>query len=31
MRTLYFRSVPFVKEDVTLALESGVDGVLVEE
>lgn len=31
MRALYFRSVPFVKEDVTLALESGVDGVLVDE
>lgn len=31
MRALYVRSVPFVKEDVTLALESGVDGVLVDE
>lgn len=30
MRHLYFRSVPFVTEDVTLALESGVDGVLVD-
>lgn len=31
MRALYVRSVPFSQEDVTLALESGVDGVLVEE
>ena len=26
---IYFKSVPFSKEDVTLALESGVDGVIV--
>ncbi|MBQ8172663.1 MAG: 3-dehydroquinate synthase II family protein [Mailhella sp.] len=26
---IYFKSVPFRKEDVTLALESGVDGVIV--
>lgn len=31
MRALYFRSVPFVKEDVTLALESGVDGIVTDE
>ena len=31
MRKLYVRSVPFSKEEVTLALESGVDGVLTEE
>lgn len=30
MRRIYLRSVPFCKEDVTLALESGVDGILVE-
>ncbi|MBQ5728102.1 MAG: 3-dehydroquinate synthase II family protein, partial [Mailhella sp.] len=26
---IYFKSVPFRKSDVTLALESGVDGVIV--
>lgn len=26
---LYYKSVPFAKEDVTLALESGVDGLIV--
>ena len=26
---IYFKSVPFRKNDVTLALESGVDGVIV--
>ena len=26
---IYFKSVPFSKNDVTLALESGVDGVIV--
>ncbi len=26
---LYYKSVPFAKEDVTLALESGVDGIIV--
>lgn len=26
---LYYKSVPFRKEDVTLALESGVDGIIV--
>jgi len=30
MRKIYVRSVPFSKENVTLALESGVDGILVE-
>lgn len=29
MPTLLYKSVPFVKEDVTLALESGVDGLIV--
>ncbi|MBR5997730.1 MAG: 3-dehydroquinate synthase II family protein, partial [Deltaproteobacteria bacterium] len=29
MSKLYFASVPFVKEQVTLALESGVDGLIV--
>lgn len=28
---IYFKSVPFSKSDVTLALESGVDGVIVPE
>ncbi len=28
MSKIYFRSVPFVKEHVTLALESGVDGII---
>ena len=27
--TIYFKSVPFNKNGVTLALESGVDGVIV--
>lgn len=31
MARIYFRSVPFSKNDVTLALESGVDGVIVPE
>ena len=26
---IYFKSVPFSKNDVTLALESGVDGIIV--
>lgn len=29
MRSILYRSVPFRKEDVTLALESGVDGLIV--
>ncbi len=29
MALIYFRSVPFNKQDVTLALESGVDGIIV--
>lgn len=29
MRAILFKSVPFRKEDVTLALESGVDGLIV--
>lgn len=31
MRTILFKSVPFSKEAVTLALESGVDGIIVPE
>lgn len=31
MRNIFFRSIPFRKEDATLALESGVDGVIVPE
>lgn len=30
MAELFFKSVPFRKEDVTLALESGVDGIITE-
>lgn len=30
MTELFFKSVPFRKEDVTLALESGVDGIITE-
>ena len=30
MPDIYFKSVPFSKEDVTLALESGVDGIITE-
>ena len=29
MPDIYFKSVPFSKEDVTLALESGVDGIIL--
>lgn len=29
MASIYFKAVPFAKEEVTLALESGVDGVIV--
>ena len=29
MALIYFKCVPFSKEEVTLALESGVDGVIV--
>ncbi|MGX9364498.1 3-dehydroquinate synthase II family protein [Desulfoplanes sp. PS50] len=29
-RTIYFKAVPFSKNDVTLALESGVDAVIAE-
>ncbi len=29
MPKIWYKSVPFVKEDVTLALESGVDGLIV--
>ena len=29
MRQIWYKSVPLVKEDVTLALESGVDGLIV--
>ncbi len=29
-RTIYFKALPFSKKDVTLALESGVDGILAE-
>ncbi len=31
MPKIYYRSVPYVKEDITLALESGIDGLIVEE
>lgn len=31
MKKVLFRAVPFVKEEVTLALESGVDGLIVPE
>ena len=31
MAAIFFRSVPFEKSDVTLALESGVDGIIVPE
>ncbi len=30
MPKIYFKSVPFSKEDVTLALESGVDGIITD-
>jgi 3-dehydroquinate synthase II len=30
MKKIYFRSVPFVKEDVTLAIESGADMILTD-
>lgn len=30
MPAIFFKSVPFAKEDVTLALESGVDGVITD-
>lgn len=30
MPAIFFRSVPFVKEDVTRALEAGVDGVITD-
>lgn len=30
MPTIFFKSIPFTKEDVTLALESGVDGILTD-
>lgn len=30
MRRIYVKSVPFARDDVTLALESGVDGVIVD-
>ena len=29
-RTIYFKAVPFSKDDVTLALESGVDGIITD-
>ncbi|WP_462324446.1 3-dehydroquinate synthase II [Desulfoplanes sp.] len=29
-RTIYFKAVPFSKNDVTLALESGVDGIITD-
>ncbi len=31
MRRVYYRSVPYVIEDITLALESGVDGLIVPD
>ena len=30
MRRIYVKSVPFERDNVTLALESGVDGVIVD-
>lgn len=30
MPAIFFKSLPFVKEDVTLALESGVDGIITD-
>ena len=30
MPKIYFKSVPFSKEAVTLALESGVDGIITD-
>ncbi len=31
MSKIYYRSIPYVKEDITLAIESGIDGIIVEE
>ncbi len=31
MRRVYYRSIPYVIEDITLALESGVDGLIVPD
>lgn len=31
MRRIYYRSIPYVIEDITLALESGVDGLIVPD
>jgi 3-dehydroquinate synthase II len=31
MRQVYFKALPYVKEEVTLALESGVDGLIVPD
>jgi len=31
MRRLFYKALPFVKEEVTLALESGVDGLIVPD
>ena len=31
MKNVFYRAVPFIKEDVTLALEGGVDGLVVPE
>ncbi len=31
MPKIYYRSIPYVKEDIVLALESGIDGLIVEE
>jgi 3-dehydroquinate synthase II len=30
MKKIYFMAVPFVKDDVTLAIESGADGIITE-
>ncbi len=31
MPKIYYRSIPYVKEDILFALESGIDGLIVEE
>lgn len=31
MRQVYFKALPYIKEEVTLALESGVDGLIVPD
>lgn len=31
MRRIYFKAIPYIKEEVTLALEAGVDGLIVPD